>query len=421
MPGQAESDLWAFLMWRRHSDLDPLQAHRAHLELYLRWMQDISTHRPSTRCRRPPPVRRWAPGTARPPETAPPRLSSRAPRTGRTERWSPPAGGPVSPPRPWRRNQGRPQTGPAARQRWPASRGRGRPAGPAPRCVPRLGPPIREHGPDREAGSLRVSSVNRIARSRRSFGYFRGAAVCRPPSVDGVHQTRYTTVGTGPALEPVPSAPAGGALYLLVLNRRRCHVPIVSPRHSAGERLSVAYQARSRVRASTSWSTVGEPAKPSGVVYIRQARAETSPGRANGSIPSSRMVGEPVNPNRSASSLDSTACVRTRTCTPVRVEAARTRSIAVCQLGQPPKYSTVTSTLMTPSSPCHRTEFSAEGMLRSTGPSSEASGGWVMTRASGLSQPDASRMVFVVSRPGVGCAVPPGRRKPPGSSELLGA
>ena len=43
-----ESDLRAFLEWCHERDLDPLKAQRAHLELYVRWMQEIRRYKPST-------------------------------------------------------------------------------------------------------------------------------------------------------------------------------------------------------------------------------------------------------------------------------------------------------------------------------------------------------------------------------------
>jgi integrase/recombinase XerD len=49
---QAESDLRAFLSWCEDHDLPPLQASRPHLELYLRWMQEVRIFKPSTVSRR---------------------------------------------------------------------------------------------------------------------------------------------------------------------------------------------------------------------------------------------------------------------------------------------------------------------------------------------------------------------------------
>jgi len=56
-----------------------------------------------------------------------------------------------------------------------------------------------------------------------------------------------------------------------------------------------------------------EPAMPSGVEERRQDSAEAVPGRENGSRPPMRIVGDPANPNRSASSMVSTSRVITRT------------------------------------------------------------------------------------------------------------
>jgi len=54
--------------------------------------------------------------------------------------------------------------------------------------------PIRLHAPERLAGSFRASNANRIARSRNSCGYFRGATIrCSPSRLDALHQTRYET------------------------------------------------------------------------------------------------------------------------------------------------------------------------------------------------------------------------------------
>jgi hypothetical protein len=44
----AESDLRSFLDWCRARGLDPLQAARPHLELYVRWMQEVRRLKPST-------------------------------------------------------------------------------------------------------------------------------------------------------------------------------------------------------------------------------------------------------------------------------------------------------------------------------------------------------------------------------------
>jgi integrase/recombinase XerD len=47
-----ESDLRCFLAWCAERSLDPLAARRPHLELYLRWMQEIRRFKPSTVSRR---------------------------------------------------------------------------------------------------------------------------------------------------------------------------------------------------------------------------------------------------------------------------------------------------------------------------------------------------------------------------------
>jgi site-specific recombinase XerD len=47
-----ESDLRCYLTWCRNHDLDPLQARRPHIELYLRWMQEVQRFQPSTVSRR---------------------------------------------------------------------------------------------------------------------------------------------------------------------------------------------------------------------------------------------------------------------------------------------------------------------------------------------------------------------------------
>ena len=46
------SDLNAYLRWCLEKDLAPLQAQRAHVELYLRWLQEVRRLRPSTVSRR---------------------------------------------------------------------------------------------------------------------------------------------------------------------------------------------------------------------------------------------------------------------------------------------------------------------------------------------------------------------------------
>ena len=47
-----ESDLRCFLTWCAEHSLDPLAARRPHLELYIRWMQEICRFQPSTASRR---------------------------------------------------------------------------------------------------------------------------------------------------------------------------------------------------------------------------------------------------------------------------------------------------------------------------------------------------------------------------------
>jgi site-specific recombinase XerD len=47
-----QSDLRAYLAWCREHALDPLQARRPHVELYLRWMQEARRFQPSTVSRR---------------------------------------------------------------------------------------------------------------------------------------------------------------------------------------------------------------------------------------------------------------------------------------------------------------------------------------------------------------------------------
>jgi integrase/recombinase XerD len=48
----SESDLGCFLAWCAERGLDPLAARRPHLELYVRWMQEICRFKPSTVSRR---------------------------------------------------------------------------------------------------------------------------------------------------------------------------------------------------------------------------------------------------------------------------------------------------------------------------------------------------------------------------------
>src|SRR5258708_3725898 len=47
-----ESDLRCYLSWCAERSLDPLAARRPHLELYIRWMQEIRHFKPSTVSRR---------------------------------------------------------------------------------------------------------------------------------------------------------------------------------------------------------------------------------------------------------------------------------------------------------------------------------------------------------------------------------
>ena len=49
---RTESDLRCYLSWCTGRDLDPLAARRPHLELYIRWMQEMRRFRPSTVSRR---------------------------------------------------------------------------------------------------------------------------------------------------------------------------------------------------------------------------------------------------------------------------------------------------------------------------------------------------------------------------------
>jgi integrase/recombinase XerD len=46
------SDLRCFLAWCAERGLDPLVASRVHLELYIRWMQEVRRFKPSTVSRR---------------------------------------------------------------------------------------------------------------------------------------------------------------------------------------------------------------------------------------------------------------------------------------------------------------------------------------------------------------------------------
>ena len=47
-----ESDLRGYLRWCEERQLDPFAAKRPHIELYLRWLQEVRGHRPSTVSRR---------------------------------------------------------------------------------------------------------------------------------------------------------------------------------------------------------------------------------------------------------------------------------------------------------------------------------------------------------------------------------
>ncbi len=47
-----ESDLRCYLTWCAERGLDPLAARRPHLELYIRWMQEVRRFKPSTVSRR---------------------------------------------------------------------------------------------------------------------------------------------------------------------------------------------------------------------------------------------------------------------------------------------------------------------------------------------------------------------------------
>src|SRR6266536_610804 len=47
-----ESDLRIFLAWCAERDLPPLSAGRVHVELYVRWMQEVRRFKPSTVSRR---------------------------------------------------------------------------------------------------------------------------------------------------------------------------------------------------------------------------------------------------------------------------------------------------------------------------------------------------------------------------------
>jgi site-specific recombinase XerD len=47
-----ESDLRGYLVWCELRGLDPLAASRPHVELYVRWLQEVRRYRPSTVSRR---------------------------------------------------------------------------------------------------------------------------------------------------------------------------------------------------------------------------------------------------------------------------------------------------------------------------------------------------------------------------------
>jgi integrase/recombinase XerD len=47
-----ESDLRGHLLWCQSRQLDPLAATRPHIELYVRWLQEVRRYRPSTVSRR---------------------------------------------------------------------------------------------------------------------------------------------------------------------------------------------------------------------------------------------------------------------------------------------------------------------------------------------------------------------------------
>jgi integrase/recombinase XerD len=47
-----DSDLRGYVNWCRERGLDPLEARRPHIELYVRWMQEVRRHKPSTISRR---------------------------------------------------------------------------------------------------------------------------------------------------------------------------------------------------------------------------------------------------------------------------------------------------------------------------------------------------------------------------------
>jgi integrase/recombinase XerD len=47
-----ESDLRGYLIWWESRELDPLAATRPHIQLYVRWLQEVRRYRPSTVSRR---------------------------------------------------------------------------------------------------------------------------------------------------------------------------------------------------------------------------------------------------------------------------------------------------------------------------------------------------------------------------------
>lgn len=48
----AESDLRSYQSWCQARHLDPLAAERVHIELFMRWMQEVRCYKPSTVSRR---------------------------------------------------------------------------------------------------------------------------------------------------------------------------------------------------------------------------------------------------------------------------------------------------------------------------------------------------------------------------------
>jgi integrase/recombinase XerD len=51
-----DSDLRGYLGWCQQRELDPLGASRPHVELYIRWLQEVRRYQPSTVSRRLPVV-----------------------------------------------------------------------------------------------------------------------------------------------------------------------------------------------------------------------------------------------------------------------------------------------------------------------------------------------------------------------------